>query len=329
MPHAAIVSVGTYLPERRLTNADLEKMVDTSDEWIVSRTGIRERRVIADDEATSDLAARAGAQALSRAGIAPADVDLLILATSTPDMVFPSCACLTQAKMGLVCPAFDLAAACTGFIYGLQLAASSIESGRAHTVLVIGAEALTRILDFTDRSTCVLFGDGAGAVVVRASDEPGILGVHLGADGTGGDMLKIPSSGSAMPPTPERLEAHDQFIKMDGNGVFKFAVTRIPQVTRQALKESHLTVGDIDWLVPHQANQRITDTIAERLHIPQEQVVSCIEGIGNTSTASIPLALDSLYTTGRLLPGNVLALVGFGAGLTWGAAIVRWTEGVS
>jgi 3-oxoacyl-[acyl-carrier-protein] synthase-3 len=327
MPHAALVSVGSYLPERRVTNADLEKIVDTSDEWIVSRTGIRERRMLADDEATSDLAARAGTQALERAGVAADEVDLLIVATSSPDMLFPSTACLAQAKMGLSCPAFDISAACTGFIYGIQLAASSIESGRARTVLVIGAEALTRLLDFTDRSTCVLFGDGAGAVVLRASDEPGVLGVHLGADGTGSDLLMIPSSGSAMPPTPERLAAHDQFIKMNGNEVFKFAVQRIPQVTRQALKESNLTVADIDWLVPHQANDRITSTIADRLKIPHEHVVSCIAETGNTSTASIPLALDSLYVAGKLSPGNVVALVGFGAGLTWGAAILRWTEG--
>jgi 3-oxoacyl-[acyl-carrier-protein] synthase-3 len=326
MTHAAIIGVGSYLPERRLTNADLERMVDTSDEWILSRTGISERHIVAEGEATSDLAARAGAAALADAGVDPHKVDLLILATSSADMPIPSASCLAQAKMGLTCPAMDINAACTGFIYALQLAASAIESGRARTVLVIGADALSRLVDFTDRATCILFGDGAGAAVLRASKEPGVLGVHLGADGHGADMLKVPAGGSAAPCTPERLAARENFIAMNGNEVFKFAVRRIPQVTKQALRESHLGVEDIDWLVPHQANQRIIDTIADRLAIPHEHVVSTIRGTGNTSAASIPLAIDALYTGGRLRPGQTLALVAFGAGLTWGAAIVRWTK---
>lgn len=329
MTHASIAAVGSYLPERRLTNADIVRMVDTSDEWIVSRTGIRERRIVAEGEAASDLAARAGAIALERAGVAGGKVDMLIVATSSPDMIFPSTACLAQAKMGLVCPAYDVSAACTGFIYALQSGAAAIESGRAKTVLVIGAEALTRLIDFTDRATCCLFGDGAGAVVLRASSEAGVLGVHLGADGSGAEMLSIPSSGSAEPATAEGLAAHRQFLQMNGNEVYKFAVCRIPQVTRQALKESHLSVDDVTWLVPHQANQRIIDTIGDRLHLPHERIVSIIENTGNTSTASIPLALDDLYGKGLLRPGDVLALVGFGAGLTWGAGIVRWTEEVS
>lgn len=329
MPYATITSVASYLPERRLTNADLEKMVDTSDEWIRTRTGIRERRLAAEDESTSHLAARAGALALERARVSPDKVDLLVVATSSPDMIFPSTACLTQALLGMTCPAYDVNAACTGFVYALHAATASIESGRAHTVLVIGADALTRHVDFGDRSTCVLFGDGAGAVVLRASKEPGVLGIHLGADGLGARMLEIPAGGSAAPCTPERLAAGDQYVKMNGNEVFKFAVRRIPQVTRQALKESRLSVEDLDWLVPHQANERILDTIADRLGVPHERVVNRIEDTGNTSTASIPLALDSLYTGGHLRPGDVLALVGFGAGLTWGAAIVRWTEEVS
>lgn len=326
MTYAAITSVGSWLPERRLTNADLERMVDTTDEWIRTRTGIAERRVAAECDATSDLAARAGVVALERAGLGPADVDLLIVATSSPDMAFPSTACLAQAKMGLTCPAFDLNAACTGFIYGLQLATSMIESGRARTVLLVGAEVLTRLVDFTDRSTCVLFGDGAGAVVVQASETPGVLGVHLGADGGGADLLSIPAGGTAMPLTPENLAFGAQYMQMNGNEVFKFAVRAIPKVTRQALKESHLTVADVDWLVPHQANERITDTVGERLGIAHERVVNRIALTGNTSTASIPLALDSLHGAGDLRPGQVLALVGFGAGLTYGAAIVRLTE---
>jgi 3-oxoacyl-[acyl-carrier-protein] synthase-3 len=326
MKHAAIIGVGSYLPERRLTNADLERMVDTSDEWILSRTGISERRIVAEGQATSDMAAEAGSRALASAGADPGKVDLLIVATSTPDTCMPSAAALAQAKMGLTCPAIDVNAACTGFIYALQLGTSAIESGRARKVLVIGADTLSSIVDFTDRTTCILFGDGAGAVLLRASKEPGMLGIHLGADGNSAKMLEVRAGGSAAPCTPERLAAREQFVVMNGNEIFKFAVRRIPQVTKQALRESHLTIEDIDWLVPHQANQRITNTIAERLGIPGEHVVSTIRETGNTSAASIPLALDALYTGGRLRPGQTLALVGFGAGLTWGAAIVRWTK---
>jgi 3-oxoacyl-[acyl-carrier-protein] synthase-3 len=326
MTFAAITAVASWLPERRLTNADLERMVDTSDEWIRSRTGISERRVAAEEDTTSDLAARAGVRALERAHVTPSDVDLLIVATSSPDMPFPSTACLTQAKMGLTCPAYDLNAACTGFIYALHSATCAIESGRARTVLVIGAEILTRLVDFTDRTTCILFGDGAGAIVVQASEEAGVLGVHLGADGTGADLLGIRAGGSAAPCTPERLSAGDHYMKMNGKEVFKFAVRAIPRVTKQALAESNLSVADVDWLVPHQANERITDTVGERLGIPHERVVNKITGTGNTSTASIPIALDAMYSAGDLHPGEVLALVGFGAGLTYGAAIVRLTE---
>ena len=325
MPHAAILAVASYLPERRLTNADLERLVDTSDEWIVSRTGICERHVAAPDESTSDLAAKAGAAALARAGVAPAEVDLLIVATSSPDMLFPATACLAARKMGLSCPAFDLSAACTGFIYAIGQATSAIESGRSRTVLVIGADVLTRLIDFTDRGTCILFGDGAGALVMRASEEPGVLGVHLGADGSGADLLSLRAGGSARPCSVEALRDGDNFIKMNGSEVFKFAVRQIPIVTRQALQESGLTVDDVTWLVPHQANTRITATVAERLGIPAARVVERIADVGNTSTASIPLALDALYTGGNLHAGDVLALVGFGAGLTWGAAIVTWT----
>ena len=326
MPSAALISVASWLPEARLTNADLERLVDTSDEWIRSRTGIAERRIAAPGDATSDLAARAGAIALERSGVEPSDVDLLIVATSTPDMVFPSTACLAQAKIGLTCPAFDLNAACTGFIYAIEMATAMIESGRARTIMVIGADVLSSIVDYTDRSTCILFGDGAGAVVLQASEEPGVLSVHLGADGTGADLLYVPAGGSAAPVTPENLAAGDTYLKMNGNEVFKFAVRAIPGVTKQALADSGLTTDDVDWLVPHQANQRITDTVAQRLGIPHERVVCRIEDTGNTSAASIPIALDSLYRDGHLRAGDILALVGFGAGLTYGAAIVRWTR---
>ncbi len=324
--HAAIIGVGSYLPERILTNKDLEAFVDTSDDWIFSRTGIRERRLALDDEATSDLAARAGAAAIADSGVDLATIDQLIVGTSTSDMLFPSTACITQTKLGLTCPAYDVNAACTGFIYALQTGVTAIESGRATTVLVIGADALTRHVDFQDRTTCVLFGDGAGAVVLQASEEPGVLGIVLGADGTGADLLKVPAGGTAAVATVERIENREQYLQMAGNEVFKFAVRVIPKVTKQALEASGLGVGDLAWLVPHQANQRILNTVEERLGIEHAKVFSNVEKTGNTSAASIPLALDELYTGGQLTRGDNIAFVGFGAGLTWGAAVVRWTK---
>jgi len=323
---AEIAGIGSYLPERVLTNAELEIMVDTSDAWIKARTGISERRIAAPGQASSDLAAEAGVRALADAELSPADLDLIIVGTSSPDMVFPSTACLTQAKLGATCPAYDLNAACTGFVYALQAGVSAIESGRAENVLVIGTDALSRYVDFTDRSTCVLFGDGAGAVVLRASQDAGVLGIALGSDGTGSELLKVPAGGSAMPITHERIDRKEQYIKMNGNEVFRFAVRAIPKVTRKALQLSGLSIADVDWLVPHQANQRILDTIEARLGIEHERVFANLSRTGNTSAASIPLALDELYTGGNLRYGNHLALVGFGAGLTWGAAIVRWTK---
>jgi 3-oxoacyl-[acyl-carrier-protein] synthase-3 len=242
----------------------------------------------------------------------------------SPDFIFPSTAALAQAKLGLTCPAFDVMAACTGFIYALHTATTAIESGRAERVLVVGADALTRHVDFTDRTTCVLFGDGAGAVLLAASDAPGIEAIVLGTDGTGAETLQIPACGSAQPATQLALDEGRQFIRMNGNEVFKFAVRVIPTAVKQALKSSGHAVSDLAWLVPHQANQRIMATIADRLHMPEDRVFSNIATTGNTSAASIPLALDDLYTSGRLEPGDLLALVGFGAGLTWGAAIVRW-----
>jgi 3-oxoacyl-[acyl-carrier-protein] synthase-3 len=309
-----------------VTNADLEAMVDTSDEWIRTRTGIAERRIAADDETCSDLAAKAGAAALADSGLQPGDIDLLVVGTSSPDMIFPSTACLAQPKLGLTCPALDVQAACTGFLFALHHAVAAIESGRVRTALVIGADSLTRHVDFTDRTTCVLFGDGAGAIVLRASAEPGVLAIDLGSDGTGADVLKIPAGGSAMPCSAEVVARGDQYLVMNGQEVFKFAVRVIPKTVLHALETSGLSIEDVRWVVPHQANQRILDTIADRLGMEHERVVSTIENMGNTSTASIPLALDELYTGGRLLPGDHLALVAFGGGLTWGAAVVRWTK---
>ncbi|MDP2401188.1 MAG: beta-ketoacyl-ACP synthase III, partial [Actinomycetota bacterium] len=315
-----------YLPEQVLSNAELETMVETSDEWIVTRTGIRERRMAAPGQATSDLAAEACRRALDDAQLGPEDIDLIILGTSSPDMIFPSTACLTQVKIGATCPSYDVMAACTGFIYALQAATAAIECGRARTVLVCGADALTRHVDFTDRGTCILFGDGAGAVVLQAAEEPGVMGIVLGADGSGASLLHVPAGGSAAPATAERIADGEHYLKMNGNEVFKFAVRVIPRVTREALELSGLQIDDLAWLVPHQANQRILSTVAERLGLPQERVFSHVERTGNTSAASIPLALDDLYTSGQIAPGAHLALVGFGAGLTWGGAVVRWTK---
>ncbi len=327
MRHATIAGVGAYLPERLLTNADLELMVDTTDEWIVTRTGISERRIAAPDEATSDLGVKAAQAALADAGLTAGDLDLIVVGTSSPDHIFPSTAVLVQTKIGAACPAYDAMAACTSFVFALHAATSAIESGRARTALVVGADALTRHVDFSDRRTCVLFGDGAGAVVLRSADEPGVLGIDLGADGSGAEVLIVPAGGSAAPATPERLAAGEHFLRMSGSEVFKFAVRAIPETTARALEASGLSVADLDWLIPHQANQRIIDTVAERLGLDHGRVVSSIATTGNTSAASIPLALNDLYTGGCLRPGDTLALVGFGAGLTWGAAIVRWTKG--
>lgn len=327
MTHAAITGIGAFLPERVLTNRDLETMVDTTDEWIVTRTGIRERHVVSEGESTSTLGAEAARAALLDAGLQAADLDLIVVGTSSPDHSFPSTAALVQSAIGASCPAMDVLAACTSFIFALQYATVAIESGRARRVLVVGADALTRHVDFTDRGTCVLFGDGAGAVVLEVAEEPGVLGIDLGTDGTGANVLAVPAGGSAAPCTPERLEAGDQYVHMIGSEVFKFAVRVIPDTTRRALEASGLGPADVTWVIPHQANQRIIATIGERLGVPDERVFSNVELLGNTSAASIPLAMHDLYTGAQLHPGDVLALVGFGGGLTWGAAIVRWTKG--
>jgi len=323
--YAEIIGVGSYLPERVLTNAELERTVDTSDEWIVSRTGIKERHIAAPEQATSDLAVMACERAIATAGIPREEIDLLVVGTATPDHWMPSASCLAQAKLSLTCPAFDVNAACSGFIYALQTGAAAIESGRATTVLVAGADTLSRIVDFEDRGTSVLFGDGAGAVVLRAADKPGVMSIVLGADGTGAQHLTIQAGGSAAPCTFERLERREQFLSMNGPEVFKFAVRVIPRATIEALDACGKSVEDLAWLVPHQANKRILDTVEERLGIDESRIFSNLERTGNTSAASIPLALDDLYTSGQLAPGDLLALVGFGAGLTWGAAVLEWT----
>ncbi len=320
MTHARIVGTGGYLPARLLRNADLEKLVDTTDQWIVERTGIRERHVAGEGELTSDLATHAARRALDAAGIAPASVDLIIVATTTPDRVFPGTACIVQAKLGIAnaCAAFDVQAVCSGFVYALATAANFIKARQARTALVIGAETLTRITDYSDRTNCILWGDGAGAVVLAASDAPGIISTHLHADGRYEALLYTdggPSSGSA---------AEGPKVRMQGNAVFKMAVNTLDAIVDETLAANGLAKTDIDWLVPHQANIRIIQATAKKLGMGMERVVLTVDRHGNTSAASIPLALDVAVRDGRIRPGQTLLMEAFGGGFTWGSALVRY-----
>ncbi len=322
MVRSDILGIGTTVPERVLTNFDLEKMVDTSDEWITARTGIRERRIIDDNENASDLAARAARAAVANAGLSLEEIDLVLVASGSPEMIWPATACLVQEKLGLKGrPAFDIQAACAGFVYGLTVADGLIAAGLYRRVLFIGTEAMTRFLDWTDRGTCILFGDGAGAVVLGAAEEGyGLLAHHLAADGSGADMLKIPAGGSAV-----SCGQGPHTIQMRGNEVYKFAVQKLPAAISGALEKAGMTVADIDYCVPHQANKRIIDAAVERLGLPREKVVGNLERYGNTSTASIPLSLESLVRSGGLNRGDVLVTAAVGAGLTWGANVIRWS----
>jgi len=321
-----ILGVGRYSPERRLTNRDLEQMVDTSDEWIVTRTGIRERRIAAPHEATSDLAYEAAVRALNAAGVAAEDVDLIIVATITPDMFFPSTACLVQDRLGARhAAAFDVSAACSGFIYALATASGMIATGLYRNALVIGAECLSRVTDYSDRNTCILFGDGAGAAVLGPVPEGrGFRSFVLGADGSGGELLNIPAGGSRTPPTADTVARHMHFMKMNGREVFKFAVRVIGTATEEALHKAGLTKEDIDLLVPHQANIRIIQSALERFGLPEEKCVVNVDRYGNMSAASIPVALAEAVEEGRVREGDRLVLVGFGGGLTWGASVLIW-----
>lgn len=323
--HAAVAGVGSALPERVVPNSYFEDFVDTSDEWIRERTGIRERRFAVEGQNTSDLAKDAADRALESAGIAPEQIDLLVVATCTPDTPIPSTGVHLQRKLGISCPAFDLNSACAGFSYALSAGTAFVESGVADTVVVIGAEILSRVMDLYDRSTCVLFGDGAGAVVLRPSDEPGVIGSVLGADGNTADVLLIPAGGSARPASPETVAARDHSIRMPaGREVFKRAVVEMANACRELLEKSGYTADDIDVLIPHQANARIMNSVAERLGITGDRAVVDVEEIGNTSAASIPLALDRAWRAGRVPPGGLVLLTSFGAGLSWGANLVRW-----
>lgn len=324
---AAIAGTGSYLPERILTNKELEQMVDTTDEWIISRTGIRERRVVAPDEATSDLAAEASRRALEMASVDAGDLDLIIVATITPDYMFPSTAGQVQRLLGATkAAAFDIEAACTGFIYALSVGELFITSGKYSKVLVIGAEVLTRFVDWEDKTTCVLFGDGSGAAVLIPSEdeEKGIISTHLHNDGQMWDMLMAPAGGSRMPIDEQAIANKLNTVKMRGNEVFKVAVTKLSEVVDEVLEANDLREEDIDFLVPHQANLRIIQATAKKLKLPMEKVIVTVDRHGNTSAASVPLALDEAVRSERIKPGDRVLLEAFGGGLTWGAALVRW-----
>ncbi len=324
---ARMVAIGSYVPERRLTNADLESMVDTTDEWIVSRTGIRERRIAEPEQSTADLAVLAAQDILATAGVAAADIDVLMVPTATPEYLFPSTAAVVQDRIGATnAAAFDLLAACSGFIYGLAQACALVESGLARNVLVVGAETLSRIADYSDRATCVLFGDGAAGALIQASDDEsltGFLGFELGADGSGGKDLLLPVGGSRNPAN-RPFEPQDAFLKMNGREVFKFATRVITDSTTRLLEALELSADEIDLFVPHQANTRIIDYAVERLGIDPAKVVINLDRFGNTSSASVPMAMTEARDQGRLKPGDLLLLIAFGGGLTWGSTVVRY-----
>jgi 3-oxoacyl-[acyl-carrier-protein] synthase-3 len=319
MTYARIIGTGSYLPAYILTNAELEKRVETSDEWIVSRTGIRERHVAAAGETTSDLATAAARAALDAAGIAPNDIDLIVVATTTPDFIFPSTACLVQQKLGMTnaCPAFDLQAVCSGFVYALTTGEQFIRSGQCKNVLVIGAETFSRITDWDDRTNCILWGDGAGAVVLQASHEPGIISAHLHADGRHEALLKVPAG-------PSAGYAEKAVIHMEGNAVFKMAVNTLDAIVDETLAANGMQKSDIDWLVPHQANIRIIQATAKKLGMSMDRVVVTVDKHGNTSAASIPLALDTAVRDGRIKRGETILMEAFGGGFTWGSVLVKY-----
>lgn len=322
---ARIAGTGSYVPERVLTNADLERTIATSDSWIVERTGIRERRIAAPGETCSDLGTRAAERALEAAGVSPADLDLILVATCTGDAPLPSTACLIQRRLGAVrAAACDLSAACCGFVYALGVGDAYVRTGSRH-VLVIGAEVMSMLMDWTDRGTCILFGDGAGAVVLSPSEgERGILSSHLHSDGNLWDLICVPGGGSRIPPSEKMLAEGLQYMKMKGNETFKVAVKTLEEAAREALSANHLEVGDLDLYVPHQANLRIIKAVAERLGLPMEKVVLNMDRYGNTSAASIPLALDEAVREGRVRNGSLVMIEAFGSGLTWASAVIRW-----
>ncbi|HEX9876289.1 MAG TPA: beta-ketoacyl-ACP synthase III [Gammaproteobacteria bacterium] len=318
--YSRIIGTGRYLPERVLSNTDLEKMVDTSDEWIRSRTGIVERHIAADDETTSDLATNAAKRAIEAAAIDAQSIDMIVVGTTTPDLIFPNVGCLLQERLGISgCPAFSLETACSGFIYALAIADQFVRSGQVRRPLVVGAETMSRIIDWTDRETCVLFGDGAGAVILEASEAPGIIYSSLGADGRYRKLLDTDSGISKAP-----AEGHTPILRMKGNDVFKVAVRTLEAMVDEVLKRNDLKKGEIDWFVPHQANLRIISATAKRLGISMDKVVLTVAEHGNTSAASVPMALDTAIRDGRIQRGDLLLLEAFGGGFTWGASLLRY-----
>ncbi|MCC7412800.1 MAG: ketoacyl-ACP synthase III [Gammaproteobacteria bacterium] len=322
MIYSRIAGTGSYLPDKVVTNADLEKIVDTTDEWIRERSGIHQRHVAADDETTCDLAEHAARRAIEAAGVEAGSIDLIVLATTTPDLVFPSTACLLQERLGIHdCAAFDIQAVCTGFVYALSVADKFVRTGAARCALVVGAETFTRIIDWSDRKTCVLFGDGAGAVIVEAADAPGVLSTHLHADGRYADLLLVPAGVSK---DYQKLRGHGAFVRMEGNQLFKVAVNTLSGIVEEALTANGIGIDAVDWLIPHQANKRIIAATARKLGLSDERIIVTVAEHGNTSAASIPLALDVAVRDGRVKRGQLLLLEAFGGGLTWGAALVRY-----
>jgi 3-oxoacyl-[acyl-carrier-protein] synthase III len=320
--YSKIIGTGSYLPERVLTNADLESMVDTSDEWIRTRTGIEKRHIAADDETTCDLAEKAALNAIEASGKNVSDIDLIIIATTTPDVVFPSTACLLQQRLNIHgCPAFDIQAVCTGFIYAVSVADQFIRNGNAKCVLVVGAETMSRIVNWEDRDTCVLFGDGAGAVILEASEKEGILSTHIHADGEYQHLLNVPAGISS---NQALLKSEQAFIKMQGNEVFKVAVNTLGRIVDETLAANSMQKKDIDWLVPHQANTRIISATAKKLDMSMDHVVLTVDQHGNTSAASVPLALDVAVRDGRIKENDTLLLEAFGGGFTWGSVLLRY-----
>jgi len=320
-----ITGTGHYCPERVLTNLDLEEMVDTTDEWIFARTGIRERRIASDDQACSDLAFEAAKQALHRAGVDATDLDGIILGTVSGDMVFPATSCLIQDRLGATnAVAFDVSAACSGFVYGVSIAHSFIACHQMERVLVVGVDLLSKIVDWEDRATCVLFGDGAGAAVMEPCEVGvGILSTYMKSDGALAELLHIPSGGTRDPASPETCERRGHYIKMKGDGVFKYAVRAMEDASRQALERADLTLDDVDWMVPHQANARIVEAVYRRLGIDETKVVMNLDRYGNTSSGTIPIALDEAVREGRVKEGDLVLMVTFGGGLTWGSVLMR------
>lgn len=328
MKRVKIIGTGSYVPEKVLTNFDIEKIVDTSDEWIRTRTGMSERHIASDRDKASDLAVKAANRALKDSGIAPDEIDLILVATATPDMFFPSTACFVQSSIGAGrSAAFDISAACSGYIYALSVAENYIKSDKYNTILLIASEVFSKYIDWGDRNTCVLFGDGAAATILRGfkgSRMDGIISTHIYSDGRYADLLYLRGGGSSCPLTHESINHKLHFLKMKGNSLFKIAIKNMSEVAREALSSNGYKISDVDILIPHQANKRIIDAIAENLKIPQEKIFINIEKYGNTSAASIPLALDEALKVGRIKKGDLILMVAFGGGLTWGSALIRW-----